>query len=57
MDRVVITGIGVLSPVGIGRKDFWEALSQGKTGFRTISLFDTASFKVHIAGCWGDKRF
>ncbi|NCO67895.1 MAG: beta-ketoacyl-[acyl-carrier-protein] synthase family protein [Nitrospirae bacterium] len=50
MDRVVITGIGVLSPVGIGRKDFWEALSQGKTGFRTISLFDTASFKVHIAG-------
>src|SRR4030065_2926532 len=50
MDRVVITGIGVLSPVGIGRENFWEALSQGKTGFRTISLFDTALYKVHIAG-------
>lgn len=50
MDRVVITGVGVLSPVGIGREDFWEALSQGKTGFRTISLFDTAPFNVHVAG-------
>lgn len=50
MNRVLISGIGVLSPVGIGREDFWEALSQGKTGFRTISLFDTASFNVHIAG-------
>ncbi len=50
MDRVVITGIGVLSPVGIGREEYWEALFRGKTGFRTISLFDTASFKVSIAG-------
>ncbi len=50
MDRVVITGIGVLSPVGIGRQVYWEALSHGETGFRTISLFDTAPYKVHIAG-------
>jgi 3-oxoacyl-[acyl-carrier-protein] synthase II len=50
MDRVVITGVGVLSPVAIGREDFWKSLFQGKTGFRTISLFDTASFNVHIAG-------
>jgi len=51
MDRkVVITGIGVLSPIGIGREEYWEALFHGKTGFRTISLFDTASFNVHIAG-------
>lgn len=50
MNRVVITGIGVLSPVGIGRDKYREALFQGKAGFRTISLFDTASFNVHIAG-------
>jgi len=50
MDRVVITGIGVLSPVGIGRQVYWEALFRGKTGFKAISLFDTAPYKVHIAG-------
>lgn len=48
--RVVITGIGVLSSVGIGRDKFWSALFQGKTGFRTISLFDTTPFNVHTAG-------
>jgi len=50
MDRVVITGVGVLSPVGIGRQVYWEALFRGKTGFKAISLFDTAPDKVHIAG-------
>lgn len=51
MDRkVVITGLGVLSPVGIGKDKFWAALFQGKTGFKTISLFDTSPFNVHIAG-------
>ncbi|MEW6003335.1 MAG: beta-ketoacyl-[acyl-carrier-protein] synthase family protein [Nitrospirota bacterium] len=48
--RVVITGIGVLSPIGIGNDAYWEALFQGKTGFRSISLFDTSNLKVHIAG-------
>jgi 3-oxoacyl-[acyl-carrier-protein] synthase II len=50
MDRVVITGIGVLSPVGIGRQVYWEALFLGKTGFKAINLFDTVPYKVHIAG-------
>ncbi|MFA4920215.1 MAG: beta-ketoacyl-[acyl-carrier-protein] synthase family protein [Thermodesulfovibrionales bacterium] len=50
MDRVVITGIGVLSPVGINRQVYWEALFRGKTGFKAISLFDTAPYKVRIAG-------
>jgi 3-oxoacyl-[acyl-carrier-protein] synthase II len=49
-NKVVITGLGVLSPVGIGKDKFWEALFQGKTGFKTITLFDTSSFNVHIAG-------
>jgi 3-oxoacyl-[acyl-carrier-protein] synthase II len=51
MDRnTVITGVGILSPIGIGRDTYWEALSQGKIGFRTISLFDTSSVSVHTAG-------
>jgi 3-oxoacyl-[acyl-carrier-protein] synthase II len=48
--KVVITGIGVLSPVGTGRDRYWEALRHGKTGFRSISLFETASLNVRVAG-------
>lgn len=47
---VVITGLGVLSPIGIGKDAYWSGLLQGKTGFKTISLFDTSDFNVHIAG-------
>jgi 3-oxoacyl-[acyl-carrier-protein] synthase II len=47
---VVISGIGVLSPIGIGRDNYWEGLFQGKTGFREITLFDTAPLQVHRAG-------
>jgi 3-oxoacyl-[acyl-carrier-protein] synthase II len=49
-EGIVITGIGVLSPIGIGREAYWEGLFQGKTGFRPVTLFDTASFRVHVAG-------
>jgi len=48
--KVVISGIGVLSPIGIGKDNYWEGLSQGKTGFREITLFDTKPFQVHRAG-------
>jgi 3-oxoacyl-[acyl-carrier-protein] synthase II len=48
--RIVITGIGVLSPIAIGREEYWEGLFQGKTGFRPVTLFDTASFRIHVAG-------
>jgi len=51
MERtVVITGIGVLSPIAIGKDNFWDALIQGNTGFKPITLFDTSSFAVHIGG-------
>lgn len=49
-NNIVITGIGVLSPIGTGRDAYWDALLQGKTGFRPITLFDTAPFQVKIAG-------
>ena len=48
--KVVVTGIGILSPVGIGRDAFWNALSKGDTGFRTISLFDASPYPVSVAG-------
>jgi 3-oxoacyl-[acyl-carrier-protein] synthase II len=48
--KIVITGIGVLSPIAIGREAFWAGLYQGKTGFRPVTLFDTSPFRVNIAG-------
>ncbi len=48
--ETVITGIGIVSPVGIGRDAYWEGLRKGKTSFKEISLFDTSGFKVKIAG-------
>ncbi len=52
--KVVITGSGIISPVGIGKDDFCEALLQGKTGFTPITLFDTTPFRVGVAGEIGD---
>jgi 3-oxoacyl-[acyl-carrier-protein] synthase II len=48
--RVVITGLGVLSPVGIGKEDYWKALLQGKSGIGPVTRFDTSSFDSKIAG-------
>jgi 3-oxoacyl-[acyl-carrier-protein] synthase II len=47
---VVITGVGVLTCNGLGRKAFWEALQQGKSGIRTIDRFDPSPFPCQIAG-------
>lgn len=48
--RVVITGIGVVSPVGSGKSAFWDGLSSGKSGIRQITKFDTDGFASQIAG-------
>ena len=50
MRRVVITGIGVISPIGIGSKSFWDNLLAGKVGVRRIAAFDPAGFSCQIAG-------
>ncbi|BBB01463.1 putative beta-ketoacyl synthase [Actinacidiphila reveromycinica] len=47
--RVVITGIGVLAPGGVGVKDFWGLLSEGRTATRGITFFDPAPFRSRIA--------
>jgi len=49
-EKIAITGLGVISPVGTGKDDFWGALREGRTGFREVTLFDTSPFAVKIAG-------
>src|ERR1700722_5224461 len=48
--RVVVTGIGAISPNGIGREAFWTATKKGVSGVRRIGAFDPAPFLVQIAG-------
>ncbi|MCZ9337419.1 beta-ACP synthase, partial [Streptomyces sp. TRM76130] len=49
MKRVVITGMGVVAPGGVGVKSFWELLTAGRTATRDITLFDAAPFRSRIA--------
>lgn len=48
--QVVVTGMGVFSPLGIGRESYSSALLTGISGFSPITLFDTSNFNVHTAG-------
>ena len=50
MHRVVITGIGAVSPNGIGREKFWEATQNGVSGVRRITRFDASNYVVQVAG-------
>ena len=50
MNRVVITGIGVVSPVGIGQEQFWTNLTGGISGIGPITLFDASSLPIRIGG-------
>lgn len=47
--RVAITGIGVVSPIGIGRDRFWAGLAEGRSGVGPITRFDAARFDTRIA--------
>jgi 3-oxoacyl-[acyl-carrier-protein] synthase II len=49
-ERVAITGLGVVSPVGVGCKPFWSALAAGTSGIAGITRFDCSTFAVRIAG-------
>ena len=50
MERVVITGMGIVSPLGNDVEQFWSHLKQGKSGISYIDRFDTENSKVKIAG-------
>ena len=48
-NRVVITGLGPVTPIGIGKNKFWQSLIQGKCGIDRISYFDTEKYPTKIA--------
>ena len=49
MRRVVVTGMGAVTPIGIGVEAFWENVKKKTLGFGEITRFDTTDYKVHIA--------
>ncbi|MGW3401491.1 beta-ketoacyl-[acyl-carrier-protein] synthase family protein, partial [Streptomyces zhihengii] len=48
--RVVVTGVGPVTPIGTGRHDFWQAQLKGVSGIRAITRFDATGLPVRIAG-------
>ncbi|UJR79903.1 beta-ketoacyl-[acyl-carrier-protein] synthase family protein [Sandaracinus amylolyticus] len=50
MGRVYVTGMGVVSSLGFGRRAYWQALVEGRSGISDVTLFDTASIGRSLAG-------
>jgi 3-oxoacyl-[acyl-carrier-protein] synthase II len=50
MEAVVITGVGVISPLGIEKEEYWQGLIEGRSGIEEIAAFDTALFRSKKAG-------
>lgn len=48
--RVVVTGLGMVSPLGLNTEETWQGIVAGKSGIRPITEFDTADFSVKFAG-------
>lgn len=47
--RVVVTGLGAITPIGLSVEEFWQSVKKGKIGFAPITKFDTSEYKCHIA--------
>src|SRR6266542_1325436 len=50
MRRVVVTGVGVVAPNGIGREEFWDGCVAGRSGIGPIRSFDASNHPVRVAG-------
>ena len=46
--RVVVTGLGAVTPIGNSVQEFWEGIREGKTGIGPITRFDAEAYKVHL---------
>jgi 3-oxoacyl-[acyl-carrier-protein] synthase II len=55
-ERIVVTGIGAITPVGSGRAATWEALLAGRSGIGPVASFDTSRYAVHLGGEVRDFR-
>ncbi len=49
-DRIVITGIGVITSLGDEISGFWQAICEGRSGIRQVRSFDTSAYEVHVGG-------
>ncbi|MCD8151694.1 MAG: beta-ketoacyl-ACP synthase II [Clostridiales bacterium] len=49
MRRVVVTGMGAITPIGLNADEYWNGLKEGKLGFNEITAFDTTDYKVKVA--------
>ncbi len=47
--RVVVTGMGAITPIGLGVEEFWKSVKAGKTGFAEITRFDAGAYKCRLA--------
>ena len=54
--RVVVTGMGAVTPFGVTVDHFWDALIEGRSGITPVSLFDAAEFSARIGGECRDFR-
>ena len=48
--RAVVTGLGIVSPVGTGAEAAWDSLVAGKSGIADVTLFDASAYEIHVAG-------
>ena len=49
MRRVVITGMGAITPVGLSVEEFWNSVKEGKTNFAEVTRFDSSKYRAHMA--------
>ena len=47
--RVVVTGMGAITPIGLSVDEFWNGVKEGKLGFGEITRFDSSEYKAHMA--------
>ena len=49
MRRVVVTGLGAITPIGLNVDEFWNGIKESKLGFAEITKFDASEYKAHLA--------